>query len=155
MRSQGKLSAGGKLAQVAVRPFLWAWASPWTIVGIGVGLIGCLSGGKLRVVRGAVEFSGGFVTWLLRRLPNSPMAMTVGHTILGLTPKDLEVARDHEHVHVRQYERWGPLFVPVYLGLSALLSLRGKNSYRDNPFEIEAYAISDPNTVRRNQEEGV
>jgi hypothetical protein len=41
-------------------------------------------------------------------------------------------------VHVRQYERWGPLFVPAYLVSSLVLWLRGRDPYWDNPFEVEA-----------------
>ena len=48
--------------------------------------------------------------------------------------------RAHERVHVRQCERWGPLFVPAYLGVSLWLMARGRDAYRDNPFEVEAYA---------------
>jgi hypothetical protein len=42
-------------------------------------------------------------------------------------------------VHVRQYERWGPLFVPAYVLCSAVIWSRGGDAYRDNPFEREAY----------------
>jgi hypothetical protein len=66
--------------------------------------------------------------------------MTLGHTILGRDRESLEVSREHEHVHVRQYERWGPLFIPAYLGSSAWMWLRGRDAYRDNPFEVEAFA---------------
>jgi hypothetical protein len=72
------------------------------------------------------------------------LAMTLGHTILGQTPKSLDIARDHEHIHVRQYERWGPLFIPAYLICSGILWTRRKDPYRDNPFEIEAYKIAIP-----------
>ena len=51
-------------------------------------------------------------------------------------------ARCHEHVHIRQYERWGALFVPAYLAASAWQGLRGGAPYRDNVFEREAYAAS-------------
>jgi len=51
----------------------------------------------------------------------------------------LDRAREHEHVHVRQYERWGPFFLPAY-GLSSLyLKIRGQEAYYNNPFEKEAY----------------
>lgn len=45
---------------------------------------------------------------------------------------------EHELVHVRQYELWGPLFVPIYLIASLWAGLRGGNAYRDNRFEIAA-----------------
>ena len=48
------------------------------------------------------------------------------------------ITRAHERVHVRQYEWWGPLFVPAYLlaGLWALI--HGGHPYFDNRFEREA-----------------
>ncbi|MDO8964417.1 MAG: hypothetical protein Q7W30_08015 [Coriobacteriia bacterium] len=52
----------------------------------------------------------------------------------------------HEHVHVRQYERWGPFFLPAY-AISSLVQLaRGGDPYRDNRFERQAYAesVTDP-----------
>ena len=45
---------------------------------------------------------------------------------------------DHELVHVRQYERWGPLFVPAYVGAAIVARIRGGRAYADNPFEIAA-----------------
>lgn len=73
------------------------------------------------------------------------MAMTLGHIILGQTEAALDVSRDHEHVHVRQYERWGPFFLPAYLGCSFVLWMQGRDAYRDNPFEVAAYAVADFN----------
>ena len=70
--------------------------------------------------------------------------MTLGHTVLGRTAWDLDLCRDHEMIHVRQYERWGPAFLPAYLGCSAYLWIRGRNFYHDNPFEREAYDHDDP-----------
>jgi hypothetical protein len=41
---------------------------------------------------------------------------------------------------VRQYERWGAFFIPAYL-LSSLVQLaRGRDPYRENHFERQAYA---------------
>ena len=37
------------------------------------------------------------------------MALTLAYTILGQTDAALDISRDHEMVHVRQFERWGPL----------------------------------------------
>ncbi len=94
-----------------------------------------------------VEFHGGLINWLFQRLPNEPMAMTLGHTILGRTAAALDMARPHELIHIRQYERWGPLFVPAYLLCSLVIRLRGKDAYRDNPFEREAYAQGEQEDV--------
>ncbi len=65
--------------------------------------------------------------------------MTLGHVILGRDAECLDSSRDHEHVHVRQYERWGAFFIPAYLGASVYCWLRGYDAYLDNPFEREAY----------------
>ncbi len=121
----------------------YLWASPNTFLGLYLGLINLLTGGRVHVVRGVVEFHGGFMKWLLHRhlLAGNVAALTMGHVIFGQTLKDLEVSRDHEHVHVRQYMRWGPFFLPAYLGCSLWLWYRGKNPYLDNPFEREAYGI--------------
>jgi len=124
-----------------VVPFLWVWAGPWTLAGLLVGLLGLVTGGGAQRRGRVIEFYGGAVTWLLRHLPGGPfaMAMTLGHVVLGQTDAALDVARRHEMVHVRQYERWGPLFVPAYLLASLVLKLAGKDAYRDNPFERQAY----------------
>jgi len=65
--------------------------------------------------------------------------MTLGHVVLGRDELLLDLTRDHERVHVRQCERWGPLFIPAYLLASLWVKLRGGRPYEDNPFEREAY----------------
>ena len=117
------------------------WASPYTLLGLLVGAIGLCTGGRARVRGHILEFYGGGVKWLLERLPNGQftMAMTLGHTILGKTDAALDISWEHELVHVRQFERWGPFMGPAYLGCSAVLWLRGHDAYRDNPFERQAY----------------
>ena len=118
---------------------LITWASPWTLLGLCLGAAGMLSGGCARRGPGILEFHGGAVRWLLWCMPGEPLAMTLGHTVLGLDECSLDHAQSHELVHVRQYERWGPLFVPAYLACWIALRLSGKDGYRDNPFEREAY----------------
>ena len=131
------------------------WALPNTLLGSFVGLLALFSGGRCQWRRGCLEFYGGLVTWILSRLlgGSGASAMTLGHTILGQSTKTLEMARDHEHVHVRQYERWGVFFIPAYLGCSLYLMLRGRDSYRENPFEIEAYSKADITTKSTNTTE--
>ena len=97
------------------------------------------------MVEGAIEAHGGWVAGLLRRgLPmlGSAAAMTLGHVILGRDAACLQQSRRHEHVHVRQYERWGPLMLPLYFLSSALAYCRGQDPYLDNAFEREAYERS-------------
>jgi len=124
------------------RVLRYLWAAPGTALGLLVVLIACLTGGSAEIVQGAVEVHGGFATWFLRRglpLLGSAAAMTLGHVILGRDTDCLDATREHEHVHIRQYERWGPLFLPLYLSASLILWLRGGDPYLDNPFEQEAY----------------
>lgn len=104
----------------------------------------------MRVHSGAVEFGGGRIGKLVSRLP-APFgfsAITFGHVILGIDHAVLTVVRSHEHVHVRQYERWGALFVPAYLVSSLLQLVRGRDPYLDNCFEREAYANAHPPAAR-------
>jgi len=127
------------------RPILqlaaFAWASPYTLLGAAIGGLGLLTGGRARRRGRAIEFYGGAVKWLLHRLPHGQftLALTLGHTILGSTDAALDIAREHEFVHIRQYERWGPFFGPAYLLSSLVLWIAGKDAYRDNPFERQAY----------------
>jgi hypothetical protein len=59
--------------------------------------------------------------------------------ILGASDADLDAARGHEQVHVRQYERWGPFFLPAYLLSSVWQLAMGRRCYRDNYFERQAF----------------
>ena len=127
------------------RGVTYFWAAPYSLLGMTVGVIGLCFGGGVVVQRGCLEFHGGLAKAILSRLGRGVIAMTLGHTILGQNQQVLEHARDHEQVHVRQYEIWGPLFVPVYLGCSVWLWFRHRDPYRDNPFEVQAYELSDPN----------
>jgi hypothetical protein len=121
------------------------WALPNTLLGCAVGTAGLLTGGRVRRVGNVIEFYGGGTSWLLQRLPNGEftLALTLGHTILGATSAALDISRNHELVHVRQYERWGPFFLPAY-GISSLwMWCTGRRAYRDNHFEREAYDHDD------------
>jgi hypothetical protein len=117
------------------------WASPYTLVGLFLGGIGLCAGGRARIRGYTVEFYGGGVKWLVTRLPHGQLtlAVTLGHTILGQSDSSLDIARDHEMVHVRQFERWGSLMGPAYLLSSLFLWITGRHPYFDNPFEREAY----------------
>lgn len=125
------------------RPLAYLWASPNTLLGLLAVPPTLLTGGRVRVVRGAVEVRGGFARFVLRHLLFiDAAALTLGHVILGRDADALDRARDHEHVHVRQYERWGPMFLPAYLLSSLLAWRRGEHFYLDNRFEKEAYAVA-------------
>ncbi len=116
----------------------YSWPLPYTLTGIAIGLLLC---GRFRNVDGVIEIHGPVVANVLRRMYVPALAMTLGHVVFGQSEEALELTREHERVHVRQYERWGVLFVPTYLSLSILLYLRGRDGYRENPFEVEAYTM--------------
>lgn len=117
------------------------WASPWTLFGIFVGCVGLVTGGKVQRTGRVLEFWGGGAETFLRIFPwvAGASAVTFGHVVLARNRELLNACRAHELVHVRQYERWGLLFVPAYLSCWALLWLVGKHPYFDNPFERQAY----------------
>ncbi len=116
------------------------WASPYTLIGLLLGLATVLAGGQVRWTRQAVEFSGGILPRLFRCLPRGRFirAMTLGHTILGVDQATLELVRRHEWAHVEQFERWGILMGPAYLAMSLVVWLKGCDPYWDNPFECQA-----------------
>ena len=128
------------------RPLVYLWASPASLLGLSLIPIAVLQGGRARIVQGVVEAHGGIITRLLRRgLPwvGAGAAMTLGHVVWGCDAQCLEQTREHERVHVCQYERWGPFFIPLYLALSAFAAARGRDPYHDNPFEREAFDYED------------
>ncbi|MDC0935164.1 hypothetical protein OAS39_02680 [Pirellulales bacterium] len=127
-----------------MRPWYWLWASPWTLLGLIVGGLALASGGRVQRRDGILEFHGRLIARLLthRRRGIAFSAMTLGHVVVGRSAQALDAAHEHELVHVRQYERWGPLFIPAYLICSLFIWLRGGNPYFDNPFEREAYRIA-------------
>ncbi len=124
-----------------IRLAAYLWAAPNSCLGL---ICGLLLGGRFRIVAGVVEIEGPRVAGALRRLWIPAAAITLGHCVLGCSPQMLAATRRHERVHVRQYEWWGPLFLPAYLLMFLLLQLRGRDGYRENPFEIQAYRESDP-----------
>ena len=122
------------------RLLVYVWVSPTSVAGLIVALLAAHRGG-VAVVDGVLEAYGPMLEWILSRLPpgGGITAITLGHVVLGRDAAALAATRAHERVHVGQYERWGPLFVPAYL-LSGLLALvRGGHPYFDNHFEREAF----------------
>ena len=70
------------------------------------------------------------------------LAITVGRRIFTWRAMD-EVELAHELEHVRQWERHGVLFIPLYLRASWRASRTGGHRYHDNPFEVEARAAAE------------
>lgn len=125
-----------------LRIFFYCWAFPNTLIGLIITLINKISGGEERIVSGVLEVHGAFVSLLLKRfipLKSHPLALTLGHVVLGQSLEILERTREHERVHVKQYERYGLFFLPLYALATLIAWMQGKRPYRDNWFEIEAY----------------
>jgi hypothetical protein len=69
-------------------------------------------------------------------LPNW-LAITIGRWIFAW--RDLDVAElEHELTHVKQWSRYGLLFIPRYIRASREAARLGGDRYWDNPFEREA-----------------
>lgn len=117
-----------------MRALRWLWASPYSVVG----LLLAPFFRRRRVTRGVLLCEGA--TWP-RRLGWRYKAITFGHVVLAVDDVD-DALLDHELVHVRQYERWGLAYGPMYLAASLGAVLRGGHVYRDNAFEAEARRIS-------------
>ena len=112
------------------------------MIGLALGGLAATLGARWRWTDGALEVAGGRAgRWLAhRRVPFA--ALTLGHVVLAVDARSLAALRAHEREHVRQYERWGALFVPAYLASSAWQWWRGGHAYLDNRFEREAYALA-------------
>jgi hypothetical protein len=109
------------------------------------GIMRVCGGGHVRRHGRVFEIFGRGPAWFLRFFPfvAGASAVTFGHVVLARSSEDMDACREHELVHVRQYERWGPFFVPAYLLCWLILVLRGRSGYWDNPFEREAYGHSE------------
>ena len=120
------------------------WAAPTSALGAALILAGAYRV-RLQVVDGVLEAHGPAVAWILTHLvplSGGAIALTLGHVVLARNAQSLDDTRAHERVHVKQCERWGPLFVPAYIMASVIAALRGQHYYFDNPFERKAYAES-------------
>jgi hypothetical protein len=119
------------------------WAAPNSLLGLLLGLAWWLAGARAQRVDGVLELvlpdapaSASPGRW---RLPFA--AITLGHVVLAVDAHEMARCRVHERVHVTQYERWGPLFLPAYLGSSLWQWLQGRRAYWDNRFEVEARRV--------------
>jgi len=122
----------------------YVWAAPATAVGLVLGGLACALGATARVTAGVVEVAGGRLGELVSSAPRTRRfhAITFGHVVLGCSHAALAELRAHEHEHVRQYERWGVLFFPLYLCSSGIQLIQGRNPYWHNAFERQARVAS-------------
>jgi hypothetical protein len=124
----------------------YLWAAPATCLGGVLALVGVAGGGRIALRDGVIEAEGRLLKWGLTHLTllqHGVSAITFGHVVLGRDRESLDQTRSHERVHVRQYERWGPLFIPLYLTASAWAAASGKDPYNDNCFERAARELDE------------
>ncbi len=122
----------------------YLWAAPASALGVILGAVGIVGGGRLSLHTGVLEVEGRLLAWGLTHLTwleDGATAITFGHVVLARDAASLVWTRGHERVHVRQYERWGPLFIPLYVAASAWVMAHGRDPYWDNPFEREAREV--------------
>jgi hypothetical protein len=132
--------AFGAAAHAVVRASGYLWTSPNTLIGLMLAML-ALGGGRLTLAGGVLEVTGCGVRKLLRRFPvrGSVLALTIGHVVLAIDETAMAEVRSHEQIHVRQYARWGPLFLPAYAAASLVAIARRRDPYLDNPFERDAF----------------
>jgi hypothetical protein len=119
----------------------YIWASPNSLIGLLFLPIVVLNKGGIQIVEGVLELHGSFISCVLRHcvpLPGGALAITFGHVVLGRDQESLSSTREHERVHVRQYELWGPAFIPAYLIASMWGLVTRTGVYYGNVFEREA-----------------
>ncbi|HYI46146.1 MAG TPA: hypothetical protein VE174_11885 [Actinomycetota bacterium] len=99
-----------------------------------IGLVLAPFFGRRRVENGVLICNGA--GWPAR-LGWHYRAITFGHVILCVDEPD-EALLAHELAHVRQYESWGPLFIPAYIVAALASVVKGGHPYADNHFEVAA-----------------
>ena len=114
------------------------WVAPVTLFGLLLAILAYWLGASVKRRFGVLEVAGNTRTPILRSISSRFEAITLGHVILGRNHGTLSRYRSHEHMHVRQYERWGLLFPVLYVLASFRALLTGKRFYWDNVFELEA-----------------
>ncbi|HEX2030445.1 MAG TPA: hypothetical protein VHL78_03455 [Actinomycetota bacterium] len=117
-----------------LRAVAYLWALPNTLLGL---LVGLLSFQCPRRAGGLLVFDGpprGSL-WVIRLFRRS--AVTLGHVVLSNRPLEGALLA-HERHHVWQYERLGPLYLPVYLLVWVF------TGYRRHPFELAATLAEAP-----------
>jgi hypothetical protein len=131
-----------RISSVMFKGFRYAWPAVYTVIGLTFLAVPWRGERKLVRYRGTLGVVGPAVERLLKHamVPGGAAAMTLGHTILAVDEAAFYGTWTHEIVHVRQYERWGVLFVPAYLISSIWIKARGGDAYWDNPFEVQARA---------------
>lgn len=121
-----------------VRLLKYSWALPTTSVAFPILIANAVYGGQTIVWHGVIEIHGPLVRSILNRREFQASALTLGHVILCADDDARNRFRAHELVHVQQTERWGPLFLPIYLALTLWTWRKTGHGYWFHPWEIEA-----------------
>ncbi len=127
-----------------------AWrALPGDLLGLAV-MRGCgIDAPTRRVVTGdvtAVLVEDPRVGRWFRAQLIPVQAQTLGRHVVASAPVPANVLA-HECEHIRQWGRFGPFYLPIYFGSSALAFLRGRRPYWDNVFEARARERADRDTA--------
>jgi len=111
-----------------LRLLAYVWTSPNTVLGL---IFGLLSFQRPRSSNGLLIFDGATrgSLWVIAKFRRA--AITYGHVVLSNPPLEGRLLV-HELHHVRQYERLGPLYIPLYLLIYVF------TGYRRHPFEEAA-----------------
>jgi hypothetical protein len=129
------------LVQRAATLWRLAWPAPWTALGLLLALPAWALGARGQWRDGVLEVSGGRLGRAAEHgWAGAFAAVTLGHVVLAVSAAQLDRLRRHERCHVRQYERWGLLFVPAYLAAGAWAWAKGQGAHAGNPFERQACA---------------
>jgi hypothetical protein len=73
-------------------------------------------------------------------------AQTLGRYVFARGPVPAGILA-HECEHIRQWQKFGPFYLPLYLASSALALVRGRKPYWDNAFETAARRRADRETA--------
>ena len=111
-----------------LRALAYVWAFPNTVLGLVFGL---LSFQSPRVSDGVIVFDRRRRGFVLLLAVFRSAAVTYGHVVLANRPVEGSLLV-HELHHVRQYERLGPLYLPLYVVIWCF------TGYRRHPFEESA-----------------
>ena len=115
------------LVQRAATLWRLAWPAPWTALGLLLALPAWALGARGQWRDGVLEVSGGRLGRAAEHgWAGGFAAVTLGHVVLAVSAAQLDRLRWHERCHVRQYERWGLLFVPAYLAAGAWAWAKGQ-----------------------------
>lgn len=125
------------------------WVAPVSVFALPL-LPLALWRARWKIVDGVLEITSPALSWFLqgpwfRALSGGAgfAAATIGHVIVARDHACMTRCRTHEHVHVRQCERWGALFPLAYVGAGLYAALRARRwsaYYWNNHFEREARA---------------